>query len=190
VTNAIPSAALTQHVAILGMTGSGKTNTSKVAIEQVYAEGARVCVLDPIKSDWWGLTSSADGAGRAAVPHPRRPARARAAALRRRRGDRRARRLGRSCRISIIDMADFGMGGICEAFFNDFAPALLKRIGAGVAAPGARGGPRIRAQGTLRHGCPPAASRSQRRRWPRPRASKWADPPGAGTWHTFEASSS
>src|SRR5438045_2604609 len=42
---------LTQHVAVLGKTGSGKTSTAKLAIEQVVAEDARVCVLDPIKSD-------------------------------------------------------------------------------------------------------------------------------------------
>lgn len=57
----LPHEILLQHLAVLGKTGSGKTSTAKLAIEQAVAEGARVCVLDPIKSDWWGLTSSANG---------------------------------------------------------------------------------------------------------------------------------
>ena len=57
----IPELALEQHIAVLGKTGSGKTSTGKLIVEHVVAQGHRVCVLDPIKSDWWGVTSSADG---------------------------------------------------------------------------------------------------------------------------------
>src|SRR3954469_14003253 len=57
----IPDAALTQHIAILGKTGAGKTSTEKLTVEQVVADGFRVCVLDTVKSDWWGITSSAGG---------------------------------------------------------------------------------------------------------------------------------
>lgn len=57
----IPTAALGQHIAVLGKTRSGKTNSAKLVIEQVAAAGSRVCVIDPIKADYWGLTSSADG---------------------------------------------------------------------------------------------------------------------------------
>jgi len=53
----LPPNALEQHIAILGKTGSGKTSTGKLLVEHVAREGARVCVLDPIKSDWWGLIS-------------------------------------------------------------------------------------------------------------------------------------
>ncbi len=59
--HAIPEKCLSQHTAILGKTGSGKTSTGKLAVEQVVGENYRVCILDAIKSDWWGITSSADG---------------------------------------------------------------------------------------------------------------------------------
>jgi len=49
------------HTAVLGQTGSGKTNTAKVIVEDLFAFNRRVCVLDPIKSDWWGLKAGADG---------------------------------------------------------------------------------------------------------------------------------
>ena len=53
----IPEAALEQHIAVLGKTGSGKTSTAKLIVEQVVPRGARVCVLDPIKNgEGGGLT--------------------------------------------------------------------------------------------------------------------------------------
>lgn len=48
----LPSEILKSHIAILGKTGSGKTSTEKLAVEQVVSEGFRVCVLDSVKSDW------------------------------------------------------------------------------------------------------------------------------------------
>jgi DNA helicase HerA-like ATPase len=80
-TFAIPEAALTQHMAILGKTGSGKTSTEKLVVEHVVAQDFRVCVLDTTKSDWWGITSSARGA---AVQDPGRSPRACPAAFLRR----------------------------------------------------------------------------------------------------------
>jgi hypothetical protein len=124
---AIPVAALTQHIAALGKTGSGKTSTAKLAIEQVVADGARVCILDPIKSDWWGLTSSADGK-RAGLPFhilggPRGHVPLHAGA---------GKAIGElvaggDLPLSIIDMADFAPGGQAH-FFVDFAPALLRKM--------------------------------------------------------------
>lgn len=60
-TTIFPAAALANHIAILGKTGSGKTSTAKLIVEQIVDDGDRVCILDPLKSDWWGLISSADG---------------------------------------------------------------------------------------------------------------------------------
>lgn len=124
---AIPTQALAQHIAVLGKTGSGKTSTAKLCIEQVVADGARVCVLDPIKSDWWGLTSSADGKKPGLPfqilggPHGHVPLHAGAGAA-----------IGElvatgALPLSIIDMADFGPGGQAK-FFIAFAEKLMKRM--------------------------------------------------------------
>lgn len=125
--HAIPEAALAQHVAVLGKTGSGKTTTAKLAIEQVVADGARVCILDPIKSDWWGLTSSADGK-RPGLPFhilggPRGHVPLHASA---------GKAIGEivatgALPLSILDMADFAPGGQAH-FFVDFAPVLIRKM--------------------------------------------------------------
>lgn len=57
----IPSSVLEKHVAILGITGSGKTYLSKHIAETLLEEERRVCILDPT-GVWWGLRS--DSAGR------------------------------------------------------------------------------------------------------------------------------
>lgn len=124
----IPEAALTQHIAVLGKTGSGKTITSKGIVEHVVkSEGARVCVLDTIKSDWWGLTSSADGKRAGLAFHilggPRGHVPLHESA---------GKAIGDlvatgQLPLSIIDMADFKPGGQMQ-FFAEFAPQLFKRM--------------------------------------------------------------
>ena len=125
--NPIPDAVLAQHTAILGKTGAGKTSTEKLAVEQVVAEGFRVCVLDTVKSDWWGVTSSANGKRPGLPfkilggPHGHVPLHSSAGKV-----------IGQlvgagKLPLSIIDMADFEAGGI-QRFFVDFAPALLRNM--------------------------------------------------------------
>jgi hypothetical protein len=59
----VPEAALQQHIAVLGKTGSGKTFAAKAAIvEPLLAAGRRVGIVDPTDA-WWGLRSSRDGKG-------------------------------------------------------------------------------------------------------------------------------
>jgi hypothetical protein len=123
----IPQAALEQHTAVLGKTGSGKTSTSKLIVEHVVADGDRVCILDPIKSDWWGLTSSVDGK-KAGLPFhilggPRGHVPLHSSA---------GRAIGEivasgALPLSVLDMADFEPGGL-QRFFVDFAPTLLKKM--------------------------------------------------------------
>ncbi len=56
----LPSAALSQHVIILGKTGAGKSSTMRLLVEGLLSDGKPVCIIDP-KGDWWGLKSSASG---------------------------------------------------------------------------------------------------------------------------------
>lgn len=126
---AIPPAVLQQHIAFLGKTGSGKTSTAKLAVEQIVRDNpaARVCVLDPIKSDWWGLTSSADGKRPGLPFHILGGPRGHVPLH-----DSAGKAIGElvatgALPLSIIDMADFNAGGL-QKFFNDFAPALMKKM--------------------------------------------------------------
>lgn len=47
---------------ILGMSGSGKSNTAAVYVEDLFAAEQQVIVVDPVGA-WYGLRSSADGKG-------------------------------------------------------------------------------------------------------------------------------
>lgn len=58
--NMVPSAAVEQHIAIVGKTGSGKTYAAKSIVEGLIRDGRQVCVIDPTAA-WWGLRSAADG---------------------------------------------------------------------------------------------------------------------------------
>lgn len=126
-TKKMPGGILAQHIAVLGKTGSGKTSTAKLIIEQVVPDKARVCILDPIKSDWWGLTSSRNGK-RPGLPFhilggPRGHVPLHASS-----GKVIAEIVANgSLPLSIIDMADFAPGGQSN-FFVDFAAALLRKM--------------------------------------------------------------
>lgn len=122
-----PFTVLANNIAIIGKTGSGKSVTAKLVIEQVVPTGARVCILDPIKSDWWGLTLDADGR-RPGLPFqilggPRGHVPLTSSA---------GKAIGElvasgALKLSIVDMKDFEPGGVSR-FFVDFCTALSKRM--------------------------------------------------------------
>jgi hypothetical protein len=58
----LPPEAVTETFAILGIRGSGKTNTGVVMAEELLAAGRhnQVVIIDPVDV-WWGLISSKDG---------------------------------------------------------------------------------------------------------------------------------
>lgn len=56
----LPAAIVTQTTAILGIRGSGKTNTAVVIAEELLELGHQVVIIDPLDV-WWGLKSSQTG---------------------------------------------------------------------------------------------------------------------------------
>lgn len=56
----LPDTALSQHIAILGKTGSGKTYAAKGIVEQLLEQKRRVVIVDPTGA-WWGLRLQRDG---------------------------------------------------------------------------------------------------------------------------------
>jgi hypothetical protein len=59
---AFPLDVVTRRTAILGQTGTGKTSTAVVMVEEADAAGARFVVIDPT-GGWYGLKSNAAGDG-------------------------------------------------------------------------------------------------------------------------------
>lgn len=115
------------HTAVVGKTGSGKTSTEKLLVEEAVAADFRVCVLDTIKSDWWGITSSATGKSPGLPfkilggPRGHVPLNSSAGKV--------VGQLVGSGKLplSIVDMADFEAGGI-QRFFVDFAESLWRNV--------------------------------------------------------------
>jgi hypothetical protein len=120
----IPEAALSQHIAILGKTGSGKTYAAKGVVENILREGGRVCVIDPTGA-WHGLRSSATGKsggfpvvifGGAHADLPLGGAH----------GEAMAEIIGTSSTPAIIDTSLMRVGERTR-FFADFADALVRK---------------------------------------------------------------
>lgn len=121
----IPEAALAQHIAVLGKTGSGKSYAVRgAAVEPLLDEGARVCVVDPTGA-WNGLRSSASGT-RAGYPvvifggnHADLP-------LGGAHGEAIAEVIGTSSTPSILDTSLMKVGERTR-FFADFADGIVRK---------------------------------------------------------------
>lgn len=120
----IPEAALAQHIAILGKTGSGKTYAAKGVVEGLLDDETRVCIIDPTGA-WHGLRSSATGksAGYPVVIfgglHADLP-------LGAAHGEALAEIIGTSSTPAIIDTSQMKVGERTR-FFADFADALIRK---------------------------------------------------------------
>jgi len=120
----IPDAALAQHIAILGKTGSGKTYAAKGVVENILREGGRVCVIDPTGA-WHGLRSSATGksAGFPVVIFGGANADLPLGAAH---GEAMAEIIGTSSTPAIIDTSLMRVGERTR-FFADFADAMVRK---------------------------------------------------------------
>jgi hypothetical protein len=58
----VPDGVLSQHLVVLGKTGSGKSSVLRHIVEHLLSRKKRVCIVDP-KGDWYGLKGSPDGKG-------------------------------------------------------------------------------------------------------------------------------
>ncbi len=58
----LPPDAATRRLAILGMSGAGKSNVAVVLAEQMFDAGIPWVAIDP-KGDWWGVRSNRTGKG-------------------------------------------------------------------------------------------------------------------------------
>lgn len=120
----IPGAALAQHIAVLGKTGSGKTYAAKGVVEGLLTDSVRVCIIDPTGA-WCGLRSSATGksAGFPVVifggTHADLP-------LGAAHGEALAEIIGTSSTPAIIDTSQMKVGERTR-FFADFADALVRK---------------------------------------------------------------
>src|SRR4051812_28145262 len=61
-TLSLPVELAAQAACIVGIRGSGKTNTARAMAEELLKVGVPICVIDPTDA-WYGLRSSRDGKG-------------------------------------------------------------------------------------------------------------------------------
>lgn len=120
----IPEKSLSQHIAILGKAGSGKTYTAKGVAENLLARGDRVCVIDPT-GVWWGLRSKENGK-KSAFPVVIFGGRHQDVALHESQGKAIAEIIGTSDISAIIDTRQMSVGERTR-FFADFAETLLQK---------------------------------------------------------------
>lgn len=120
----IPESALSQHIAVIGKAGSGKSYTMRGLVESMLEAGERVCIVDPTGA-WYGLRTLANGktAGFPVVifggSHGDFP-------LQQHHGEELAEIIGTSNTPAIIDTSALRTGERTK-LFTDLAEALLRK---------------------------------------------------------------
>ena len=119
----LPDEVLSQHVAVLGKTRSGKSSVMRGLVEGLLEREQPVCIVDP-KGDWWGIKLAKDGK-RPGYPvvifggkHADVPINAHA-------GAHVAELFATGNRPCLIDLGEF-MVGERTRFWIDFASTLFK----------------------------------------------------------------
>ncbi len=120
----IPTEAVAHHIAILGKTGSGKSNAAKTVVETLLDAGERVCVLDPTGT-WYGLRLTRAGK-RSPYPVVIFGGNHADLAIGGQHGSAIAAMVGTSSTPAIIDTRLLSVGDRTR-FATDFAETLLRR---------------------------------------------------------------
>ena len=120
----LPLAALDERLAIVGTSGSGKTYAAKGLVERLMAQGARVCIVDPL-GVWWGLRAGADG-GASPPPSPVVVFGGRHAdvALHEGMGAALGHLVGSHQMACVVDVSDLGSASARREFMTAFTEAL------------------------------------------------------------------
>ena len=121
----MPVNAVTQKLAFLGISGSGKTYGAGKFVEGLLDVGAQVVVIDTI-GNWWGLRVAAGKDSADGYPIPVLGGEKGDVALEAHAGNLVADTVAESRTSMIVDVSDF-TGGELRRFVTDFATRLLKR---------------------------------------------------------------
>lgn len=120
----LPPSALDERLAIVGVSGSGKTYAAKGLVERLVDAGARVCVVDPL-GVWWGLRAGADGSA-PGLPVAVFGGRHADVALDEGTGAALGRLVGTRPLACVVDLSELGGSAARRRFMQDFAEALYE----------------------------------------------------------------
>jgi transposase-like protein len=119
----LPAAALHQRLAVVGISGSGKTYATKGLVERLLQAGARVCIVDPL-GVWWGLRLGPDGSTPADTQVVVFGGRHGDIPLVLHMGDALGRLVGTQQLACVVDVSDLGNAAARRGFMTAFTAAL------------------------------------------------------------------
>lgn len=122
---ALPLDAVTRRLAILAMSGAGKSNVAVSLAEQMHDAGIPWVAIDP-KGDWWGIRSSSDGKG-PGLPIPIFGGLHGDVPLEPRAGKYIANLIMEQCLTCVLDVSEFDDRQEMWGFLADLGETLLRR---------------------------------------------------------------